>query len=350
MPYPLPFPTAVSGKSPLSRSLVAATAICLSLAACSDLPVSPFNPTITVPEAENELSAPYAPIRGAALYVEQYSRVRKTIEDWRHSRPSDAALLEKIATQPIAIWFGDWNPEPYDDVRRYTKAITAEGALPVFVLYNIPQRDCGQYSAGGTSGPDDYARWISEVARGIGDSRAVVLLEPDGLALMDCLSAKEQDARFQMIQNALLTLTRSGRVSVYLDAGHPGWHSAKIISKRLQRAGIGRVTGFFLNVAHFHTTEESIRYGTAVSSMVGGKHFVIDTGRNGLGPTASSEWCNPAGRALGTRPTTQTGHPLVDAFLWIKTPGESDGECNGGPTAGRWWPEYALGLAERATW
>jgi endoglucanase len=40
----------------------------------------------------------------------------------------------------------------------------------------------------------------------------------------------------------------------------------------------------------------------------------------------------------------------VDGLLWIKAPGESDGSCNGGPSAGTWWPEYALGLAERAAW
>ena len=41
---------------------------------------------------------------------------------------------------------------------------------------------------------------------------------------------------------------------------------------------------------------------------------------------------------------------LADALLWVKAPGESDGSCNGGPSAGTWWTEYALGLAERATW
>ncbi|MYV59291.1 endoglucanase, partial [Streptomyces sp. SID4931] len=47
----------------------------------------------------------------------------------------------------------------------------------------------------------------------------------------------------------------------------------------------------------------------------------------------------------GEAPTTQTGDELVDAYLWIKRPGESDGDCKGGPKAGDWWPEYALGLA-----
>jgi endoglucanase len=33
-----------------------------------------------------------------------------------------------------------------------------------------------------------------------------------------------------------------------------------------------------------------------------------------------------------------------------RPPGFSDGTCNGGPAAGTWWPDYALGLAERAAW
>jgi Cellobiohydrolase A (1,4-beta-cellobiosidase A) len=95
-------------------------------------------------------------------------------------------------------------------------------------------------------------------------------------------------------------------------------------------------------------TSDNITYGTAISSSVGGKHFVIDTSRNGLGATADSQWCNPDGRALGTAATTTTGNSLVDAFLWLKRPGESDGTCNGGPNAGGWWADYALGLAQRS--
>ncbi|XIE81958.1 glycoside hydrolase family 6 protein [Streptomyces sp. SBR177] len=54
------------------------------------------------------------------------------------------------------------------------------------------------------------------------------------------------------------------------------------------------------------------------------------------------------GRALGVPPTDRTGDELVDAYLWIKRPGDSDGTCRGGPAAGTWWPDYALGLARRA--
>ena len=89
-------------------------------------------------------------------------------------------------------------------------------------------------------------------------------------------------------------------------------------------------------------------YGRQVSALLGGVRFVVDTSRNGNGP--GDDWCNPSGRAVGERPTGSTGHDVVDAYLWIKTPGESDGACNGGPSAGVFWPDYALGLVRAAGW
>ena len=46
--------------------------------------------------------------------------------------------------------------------------------------------------------------------------------------------------------------------------------------------------------------------------------------------------------------TRYRGATSGGALLWIKQPGESDGTCNGGPNAGQWWADYALGLAQRA--
>ncbi len=48
--------------------------------------------------------------------------------------------------------------------------------------------------------------------------------------------------------------------------------------------------------------------------------------------------------------TTATGEPLADALTWIKAPGESDGTCGGGPPAGQFWVDYAIGLAQRAAY
>ena len=56
-------------------------------------------------------------------------------------------------------------------------------------------------------------------------------------------------------------------------------------------------------------------------------HFIIDTGRNGVDNMRQdcANWCNPRGAGVGRFPTTNTGMDAIDAFLWLKTPGESDG-------------------------
>jgi endoglucanase len=158
----------------------------------------------------------------------------------------------------------------------------------------------------------------------------------------------------RLLNIAVARLTASKHLAVYIDAGHPKWVPAPEIGARLLQAGVADARGFSLNVSNFVTTEENLAYGSQISGVTGDKHFVIDTSRNGLGAKSrwdgSVDWCNPDGRALGRRPTLETGRDLVDAFLWIKRPGESDGKCNGGPKAGVWWPDYATSLAERAAW
>jgi endoglucanase len=226
--------------------------------------------------------------------------------------------------------------------------MSAGGALPVLVAYNIPQRDCGGLSGGNTTTADAYRTWIAQFAQGIGARRVAVILEPDALAGMDCLSPGDQQLRLDLLNYAVTTLRAKGSVAVYLDAGNSAWQPAAVIAGRLSRAGIAAAQGFALNVSNFLPTAENVAYGRQVSALVGDRHFVIDTGRNGLG--GNGEWCNPEGRALGERPTTSTGEPLVDAFFWVKAPGESDGSCNGGAASGTWMPEYALGLAKRATY
>ena len=52
-----------------------------------------------------------------------------------------------------------------------------------------------------------------------------------------------------------------------------------------------------------------------------------------LGEATASSARHIRNQALGARPTTDTKQPLADAFLWVKTPGQSDGTCNGGPRA-----------------
>jgi endoglucanase len=287
------------------------------------------------------------PVAGAVFHVEPSSAARRQADAWRSSRPGDAALIDRIASQPQAEWFGEWSGDVRVAVRAVTDRAADGGAVPVLVAYNIPHRDCGGLSGGGGASPETYRRWISEFAAGIGGRRALVVLEPDALPMMDCLGAADREVRLELLRHAVQAFARTG-ATVYLDAGHARWHSAGAMAERLRRAGVADAAGFSLNVSNFVATDENARYAAELSRLLPGKGAVIDTSRNGLGPDAANEWCNPAGRALGASPSTDTGDAAVHALLWIKRPGESDGACNGGPPAGEWWGDYALGLARRA--
>ena len=52
----------------------------------------------------------------------------------------------------VARWLGGWVTDIQHEVASAVSTITGSGSLPVFVAYNIPNRDCGSYSAGGANG------------------------------------------------------------------------------------------------------------------------------------------------------------------------------------------------------
>ncbi|MCC2335373.1 glycoside hydrolase family 6 protein [Cellulomonas wangsupingiae] len=265
---------------------------------------------------------------------------------WQAASGTDKTLLAKIALTPQAYWVGNWNDAQHaqQEVRDITGAARSAGTTAVLVVYAIPGRDCGSHSGGGV-GESEYAQWIDTVAQGI-QGNPWVILEPDALAqLGDCSG---QGDRVGFLQYAAKSLTAKG-ARVYIDAGHSAWLSTSEAANRLNRIGFTDAVGFSLNVSNYRTTAEAKAYGQEISRLTGGKTFVIDTSRNGNGP-AGSEWCNPRGRALGERPTKVNDGSGLDALLWIKLPGESDGACNGGPSAGAWWQEIALELARNAKW
>lgn len=264
---------------------------------------------------------------------------------WQAASGTDKTLLAKIAQTPQAFWIGDWAPAAtiQQDVRSYTGRAQAAGATPVIVVYAIPGRDCGSYSGGGVA-ESEYARWIDTVADGI-QGRPWIVLEPDALAqLGDC---QGQGDRVGYLRYAARVLTEHGG-RVYIDAGNSAWLSAQETARRLQLVGLDHAEGFALNTSNYRTTSEAKAYGEEVSRLAGGATYVIDTSRNGNG--SNGEWCNPRGRALGERPAVVNDASALDAVLWVKRPGESDGTCNGGPTAGAWWQEIALEMARNTTW
>lgn len=404
------------------------------------------------------------------LYVPDGSPAARQAEIYRAAGQSEeAALMDALAAQPQVVYLAGGTPEEVRArVEATVAAARAQRQLPVFAAYNLPGRDCSQYSGGGANTEGEYRAWIDALARGIGAERAVVLVEPDGVALPPtepwCGEAgggfsgapedlSRFDERFRELRYAVRRLGGLPRVDVYLDAGHSAWHPLNDydayygeprlqfgVVNRLLLAGVGEAAGFFLNPSNNRTTESLLTYGERVAKCLAllerdpnyalpdgyqpsivyddaGRfaspcpsdaeldamaltpdlrrrmpHFVIDTSRNGQGPwelgdpastgddaagfaalygvetTDPQIWCNAPGRGLGPRPTTRTGHPLVDAFLWIKVPGESDGECGRNliapdpswpsgwdvawgqvdPPAGQWFEAQALELAHLA--
>ncbi len=319
----------------------------------SDAVQPPVQPP-TEPPAQPVLGASAGdPFAGQRLFVEPNSEAALTEQEWTaEGRSAEAAEIAKIAQQPEAKWFGDWSyghGSTQADVGWWVGEATAAGALPLLVAYDLPWRDCGGYSAGGASSPAAYRQFIEEMARGIGDRRAAVIVEPDALAELGCLTGEQQATYYSLLSFAVSELGQNGATSVYLDAGNAGWQPAATMAERLSLAGVSGARGFSLNVSNFDTTPSETNYGEAIAADLNdGSHFVIDTSRNGRGPAAEGQWCNPSGRGLGAAPSATTGYALVDAFLWIKHPGESDGPCNGDPADGEWWPSDALELAQNA--
>ena len=307
-------------------------------------PIAP-TPLVTPTDPLAILSATN-PLAGLSFYRFPYTPAQNQVSTWLGSQPANAAKILQIASQPQAHWLvsSDINAT-VSDVKQVMSLARAEGKVPLFVAYNIPYRDCGNYSAGGSQVSADYIAWIKGLSTSIGRDKAVVILEPDALTLTDCLDPTAKAERYALINQAVDTLTSQPETRVYIDAGHPEWISTPDMAARLRVAGISKADGFALNVSSFYDTASNIVYGTEISRLTDNKHFVIDTSRNGGAYTSSLGWCNPAGQLLGAIPTTNfASSSLVDALMWIKNPGESDGLCNNGPNAGVWWADYALSL------
>jgi endoglucanase len=409
-----------------------------------------------------------------------------------HDLP-DALRLGVMAATPQAVWFTSGTPSQVQaDVHKTTSQAALNNTVPVLVAYNIPFRDCAQYSAGGALDTAAYEAWIDGFAAGIGKRQAVVILEPDSLGIIpwsgdwcqptvtdssgNTVNAPGADpaTRYAQLNYAVDKLAAAAPGAlVYLDGTHSGWLNVGDAATRLASAGVARAEGFFLNISNYQITGNLAQYGSWISAclayatsvtpgdfgscpnqywnggplpsliaqingewngtaldgngawsdssttvdlntsginlryanMLGATtptaRFIIDTSRNGHGPLngaqyaaapfnqpasvtaglTSGNWCNPPGAGLGLRPTANTGVALLDAYLWVKIPGESDGSCDiaGGarawdytqynpwsltgdaqnhfdplwgivdPAAGLWFPQQALQLAQNAT-
>ncbi|HEX6607623.1 MAG TPA: glycoside hydrolase family 6 protein, partial [Chloroflexia bacterium] len=187
-----------------------------------------------------------------------------------HQQQADANLIREMIAIPQAVWFTSGTPQGVQQsVKQIVQQAAGKGTVPVLVAYNVPGRDCSQYSAGGAPTGDAYKAWIDGFAAGLGDHQAIVLLEPDGLALLptDCGQPDTYD-RVSLINYAAHALLRDPNALVYLDAGHSAWHAVGDMAARLAAGGVLDVQGFFLNVSNYQFTANLVQYGTWISSCI----------------------------------------------------------------------------------
>ncbi len=252
------------------------------------------------------------------------------------------------------------------DHQLYGQTLPPEAApdtLAAFSIHGLEHQRCGgRYTGGGRRANAAYRRWVEGIARGIGDAKAIVFVEPDGIpAAAQCLSGRALHARLATIRYAVTKFAALPNVGVYIDAGTSDWRPASEMAALLKQAGVYLVRGFSVNITHYDFTWHQLRYGDQIVRLLARghrarKHFVVNTAYNGVGPlyktglkTEGEVWCDPPGRALGPLPTLETGDPLADAFFWIGGPGISDNDCGKGHLpAGTFDPKWATQLINTA--
>jgi endoglucanase len=281
------------------------------------------------------------PAVGTTVLAPPTSHAAQALADLEMS-DDERAATEYLAAQPTAYWLTP-EQDPIgtagDTVTSLASEARSQEAALAIVVYGLPDRDCGNFSAGGLS-EEDYPRWIAEISgalRTAADLTTIVVLEPDSLALApDCGNAEARQAHLREAAEQLA----GPNTWIYLDGGHSNWLPAAEMAELLNGVGAGdAVRGFATNVSNYQHSADEFAYAREVSERTGGLHALVDTSRNGAA-SAGSEWCNPPDQRVG-EPTGTFGDDIVDTNLWIKPPGESDGTCNGGPAAGQWWPEAA---------
>ncbi len=275
----------------------------------------PLNPlALTSPPPADD------PLTGATPFIDhKYGLASIWQRKLARTHPQEAALLGVIADEPEVHRWGNWTgPNPGIQVSQYMVRTQEEepGTVPQFATYWLvdPPRihpHCGHYVDPAWR-VKAYHNWVESLARGVGDTHAIMYEEMDSLITVGCLSKKGLAVRLAMLRDANRILSQVPHLVVYEDAGAAdGPQTAPYMASLLRRAGVGMIQGFFVNSTHFDWTMHEIQYGEQVSRLIGGKHFVVNTAENGRGPLHPAGPC-PPGQRGHLRPGRSGSGPQAD--------------------------------------
>ncbi|KAF0682902.1 Aste57867_24990 [Aphanomyces stellatus] len=281
--------------------------------------------------------------------------------------PQVKNAVAKLSQFQVASWWTDNNAHYYTEIQKLLNVCNAS-TVPTIVVYGLPNKDCASnFSALGTNrNADDYAKFVQDLADLVGTRPVNYILEPDALGLVasnEC-ATKADYVGIMMMAVPILT-GENANASLYLDVGY--WVFAdttqtNVVVQAVKQLGSkgGSIRGIALDTSNYRPTAEMKRVCAAFTAATKAANMkqtftcVVDTSRNYIGPPATSlEWCNSRHAAIGNPPTSNTSSGLIDYYLWIKAPGDSDGPCNtaditpdalkNGPPAGQFF-EKAFSL------
>jgi cellulose 1,4-beta-cellobiosidase len=336
----------------------------------------------------------------------------KKVQTTAAAQPAKAEQIKKVSSQPTAIWLDSiasvaMIPGKLDEAAKQ-KHPDGKPTVPVFVVYDMPNRDCSAKASAGEldAAKGGEARYRSEFIDAIAkhfasrpQQRIVVILEPDSLpnlaTNLDRVKCKASEDVYRSASAYAIAKLSLPNVWLYLDAAHAGWlgwdgnrnGAAEVYKQVLAMAGgPDRIRGFATNVSNYTPLEGDDGKKLEPSNPCGNelcyvkllaeslakvgitnKGFIVDTARNGKAGirTKWGSWCNVKGAGLGERPRVSPG-PLIDAYYWVKPPGEADGVADpkaprfdencagpdatpGAPQAGQWFESYFLTLVDNAS-
>ncbi|KAF2866512.1 cellobiohydrolase-like protein II precursor [Massariosphaeria phaeospora] len=243
------------------------------------------------------------------------------------------------------------------------------GSIAGVVIYDLPGRDCAAKASNGELAVGDISVYKSEyidpivaIFKKYPNTAFALVIEPDSLPNLvtnaDLQTCKDSATGYREGVAYALKSLNLPNIAMYIDAGHGGWlgwndnlkPGAKELGTVYKNAGSPKqVRGIATNVAGWNSFDMSPgefskatdaqwnkaqnekQYITLFSPELKSAGMpgqaIVDTARNGVQNLRKEwgHWCNVKGAGFGPRPTSTTGSTLVDAFVWVKPGGESDG-------------------------
>lgn len=272
--------------------------------------------------------------------------------------------LEKIAEEPevarVSIYSMGGGP---GKLHAFTEKLLCfnhradPGSVPLINTYFLHPvvGSCPSPAELAAAGPD-FRRRVDEVVAATGHHPVVYLLELDAYGSSSCMARRRDLGQYEaLVRYEVDRFATLPHAVVYLEAGYSDSNGPAYTARALNHSDIGRIRGFYTNDTHLNWTMTEVHWANKISRWTHGAHYIVNTAQNGNGPLwnrdrvhdGNEDLCNPPGRGLGPRRTTDTGVRAADAFMWTVVPGNSSG-CGGGPPGGVFWPARAIDLASRA--